>query len=117
MVHMTARALRLVQPTENASHAYVVVRTSYTAPGAPYVIAECIDADTWPDDGFADVAIHTAAEMAEEPSLQQALRAWQARDTSVARAEREAAEEAFDGERRAIDRSLDAPTPRLTRIS
>lgn len=117
MVHMSARALRLVQPAETASHAYVVVRTSYADPGAPYVVAECIDADTWPDDGFADMAIHTASEMGQDPSLQSALRAWQGRDTSVARAEREAAEQAFVGERRAIDRTLDMPRPRLARIS
>jgi hypothetical protein len=83
------RHLRLVQDSSEEA-AYVIGRTKHIRPGTPYVIARCIDRVVASVFALSGQQVRTRAELLLEPPLAEALRAWEADDTSLFREERQA---------------------------
>jgi hypothetical protein len=74
-----ARHLHLVAPERT----YVVARTRLVVPGRPYVVAECAGgAVASAPDGLEMIARST---MLRQPSLREALEAWEAQDDGLMR--------------------------------
>lgn len=74
-----ARHLRLVE----AERTYVVARTSLVVPGRPYVVAECAaGAVASAPPGLEMIA---RSGMQADPSLREALAAWEAQDDGLMR--------------------------------
>ena len=84
-----SRHLRLVQESPEEA-AYVVGRTRLVRPGTPYVIARCVDRVVASVFALSGHQLRTRAEMLRDPALAEALRAWEADDTSRFHEERRA---------------------------
>ena len=84
-----SRHLRLVKDSPEEA-AYVIGRTRYVRPGTPYVIARCIDRVVASVFALSGQQVRTRAELQRDPGLAEALRAWEAEDTSLFREERQA---------------------------
>lgn len=81
-----ARHLRVVGPERS----YVVARTKLVVPGRPYVVAECAaGALASAPEGLEMVG---RSAMLRQPSLRDALEAWEAKDDSLMRRDEEAAD-------------------------
>ncbi len=108
---MSAQPFRLVPAAAEPERAYVVVRTVYVRPGAPYVIAECADETVWPAGGYMDTEVVERSAMRAEPAMRAALEAWETGDGDLASRERAASERAFDEEKRTLSRTVDVEDP------
>ena len=84
-----SRHLRLVQESPEEA-AYVIGRTKHVRPGTPYVIARCIDRVVASVFALSGQQVRTRAELERDPALAEALRAWEAEDSSLFREERQA---------------------------
>ena len=62
---------------------YLVGRTEYADPGAPYVVALCVDHRMAGTLALAGQEVHQADEMRADPGLAEALRAWDTGDHRV----------------------------------
>jgi hypothetical protein len=85
-----SRHLRLVT-TAPPGLAYVVARSVHVRPGAPYVLAECVEGGVAEVLALSGHGTFTAEEMRGRPDLAAALAAWEAGDHRLYRSEREAA--------------------------
>lgn len=83
------RHLRPVPDSQDGA-AYVVGRSVHVKPGTPYVIARCVDRVVASIFALAGQEVMTRDEMRRDPSLKEALEAWDAGDDSVFRTERKA---------------------------
>ena len=81
--------LRLV-PESLEDAAYVIGRTKHVRPGTPYVIARCIDRVVAAVFALSGQQVRTRDQILRDPALAEALRAWEAEDTSLFREERQA---------------------------
>jgi hypothetical protein len=85
-----ARHLRLVT-TAPPGLSYVVARSVHVRPGAPYVLAACVDGAVAEVLALSGHGTYTPEEMRRGPDLAAALAAWEAGDHRLHRSEREAA--------------------------
>ena len=83
------RHLRPVPDSPEGS-AYVVGRSQHVRPGKPFVIAQCVHSGVAAVFALAGQRIFTREEMARDPSLAEALQAWDSGDASLFQAERKA---------------------------
>lgn len=83
------RHLRAV-PDQPDAAAYVVGRSVHVRPGTPYVIARCVDRVVASIFALAGQEVLTRDQMMRDPSLDEALAAWDVSDDSVFRSERNA---------------------------
>lgn len=86
---MMSRHLRLV-PNSPEEAAYVIGRTRHVRPGTPYVIARCVDRVVASVFALSGQQLRTREEMLRDETLEKALRAWEADDTSLFHEERQA---------------------------
>jgi hypothetical protein len=85
---MTRHLRPVPDPPEGA--AFVVGRSKHIRPGAPFVIARCVDRGVAAVFALAGQQVCTREEMAREPSLAEALEAWEAGDDELFKMERKA---------------------------
>jgi hypothetical protein len=83
------RHLRPVPDSPDGA-AYVVGRSIHVKPGSPYVMARCVDRVVASIFALAGQEVMTRDEMRRDPSLKEALEAWDASDDSVFQMERKA---------------------------
>ena len=83
------RHLRSVPDSPDGA-AYVVASSQHVRPGAPFVIATCIDRAVAAVFALAGQRVFTRQEMERDPALAEALRAWEDRDESLFQMERRA---------------------------
>ena len=83
------RHLRPV-PDSSEGAAFVVGRSKHVSPGAPFVIAHCVDRGVAAVFALAGQQVFTREEMWRQPSLAEALRAWETGDDHLFRMERKA---------------------------
>jgi hypothetical protein len=76
------------ESTEDA--AYVIGRTKHVRPGTPYVIARCIDRVVASVFALSGQQVRTREQLLRDSALTEALRAWEAEDTTLFREERQA---------------------------
>ena len=84
-----SRHLRLVEDVPEKA-AYVIGRTRHVRPGTPYVIAQCVDRVVASVFALSGQQVRTRGELERDAGLAEALRAWEAEDTSLFREERQA---------------------------
>ncbi len=85
-----SRHLRLVPDSPEDAAAYVIGRTRHVRPGTPYVIARCIDRVVASVFAMSGQQVRTREQLLRDPSLAEALGAWEADDTSLFHQERQA---------------------------
>jgi NAD(P)-dependent dehydrogenase (short-subunit alcohol dehydrogenase family) len=85
-----ARHLRLVTGAPPGL-SYVVARSVHVRPGAPYVLAACVEGGVAEVLALSGHGTYTAEEMRRKPDLAAALAAWDVGDHRLSRSEREAA--------------------------
>ena len=83
------RHLRPV-PSSPEGPAFVVGRSKHVRPGAPFVIAQCADRGVAAVFALAGQQVFTREEMAREPSLAEALAAWESGEDQLFKMERKA---------------------------
>jgi hypothetical protein len=69
---------------------YVVGRSQHVRPGSPFVLARCVDRGVAVVFALAGQQVCTRDEMRHDPSLMQALEAWESGDDTLFRMERKA---------------------------
>lgn len=84
-----SRHLRPV-PSSPPGPIYVVGRTAYVRPGAPYVVAKCADDAVAAVLSLAGLESYRRAEMERDPALAEALAAWERDDVGLHGRERAA---------------------------
>ncbi len=84
-----SRHLRLVEDSPEEA-AYVVGRTKHVRPGTPYVIACCVDRVVASVFALSGQQLRTRDQMLPHDGLAEALRAWEADDSSLFHEERRA---------------------------
>ncbi len=77
-------------PDSREGAAYVVGRSKHVRPGAPFVIAQCVDRGVAAVFALAGQQVFTRDEMTRVPSLARALEAWEAGDDELFSRERKA---------------------------
>lgn len=83
------RHLSAVPDTPDGA-AYVIACSQHVRPGAPFVIAKCVDRAVAAVFALAGQQVWGRREMERDPSLAEALSAWEAGDDSLFRMERKA---------------------------
>jgi hypothetical protein len=84
-----SRHLRIV-PDNTEETAYVIGRTKHVRPGTPYVIARCVDRVVASVFALSGQQLRTREQLLRDDALAEALRAWEAEDTSLFHQERQA---------------------------
>jgi hypothetical protein len=106
------RHLRPV-PTTTAPEGptYLIGRSEYAEPGAPYVAALCVDHRMASTLALAGQEVYQRDEMEKDSALAQALKAWEAGDDRVHRAERAARAAFTKSERTLLFRQVSSQHP------
>jgi hypothetical protein len=96
---------RHLRPVPSPSDAvYVVSRSAYVRPGAPFVVSQCLDDAVAAALSLAGLEVYGRGQMEGQASLAEALAAWDAGDHGLHRRER------------AARRAFGAPAPSTRRL-